>query len=196
MCNCFRQSRWPPALDFLPFDCPGCQQSFCQAHRTPQEHECPSLEAQARSLPSKPKAPVPLVPALGVSEASGDTSKAKDKNAKAKALLAKNFPSNPATPTVKPPVKAKAQSPALRMMLLRQKATNADPKKRAGDVPLEERIHFYLVHDSNSSASAKPYWLNKVRSSFLGSRGANRPRRIVPLAVLWTCLLLNAASKT
>ena len=29
-------------LDFLPFRCSGCQQTFCLDHRTPGQHQCPN----------------------------------------------------------------------------------------------------------------------------------------------------------
>lgn len=34
--------------DFLPFQCPHCQHSYCSSHRTPESHECQSYEALDR----------------------------------------------------------------------------------------------------------------------------------------------------
>lgn len=49
--------------DFLPFDCKQCSSHFCLAHRTRDQHECPSLKVEeeaARRAP--PPAPIALPP--------------------------------------------------------------------------------------------------------------------------------------
>ncbi|KAH7674383.1 AN1-like Zinc finger domain-containing protein [Dioscorea alata] len=35
-------------LDFLPFNCDGCQKVFCLEHRTYKEHDCPKAEQKSR----------------------------------------------------------------------------------------------------------------------------------------------------
>jgi hypothetical protein len=155
----------------LPIRCTQCRQDFCDTHRSLQAHECPTLALVAvkhrpRKPPGSSVAPSTssATPVQTLSEPQGVHNV---KNAKAKALLARNFKASgqtrPKTGSRDIAAGAKTQSPALKLMLLRQRAIAADSKKKAGDVPLAERIHFHFSMVADAlDGNPKPYWLSRV----------------------------------
>ena len=114
--------------------------SELQRHREPKSHSC---------SPPEPSEPAP------------------QKNAAAKALLAKHFgassdsglgssntrPSNP---------KKLAQQRQIAVMKMRHKAKPLDPKDSTGSVPMDQRLHVFVRQEGQDKASERVFWLRKV----------------------------------
>ncbi|KAI0654704.1 hypothetical protein C8Q70DRAFT_1024732 [Cubamyces menziesii] len=127
-------------LDRSPALCPGCKQAYCAQHREPKSHSC---------SPPEPSEPAP------------------QKNAAAKALLAKHFgassdsgsgssntrPSNP---------KKLAQQRQIAVMKMRHKAKPLDPKDSTGSVPMDQRLHVFVRQEGQDKASERVFWLRKT----------------------------------
>ncbi|KAH9857729.1 hypothetical protein C2E23DRAFT_770677 [Lenzites betulinus] len=125
-----------------PALCPGCSQAFCAEHREPKAHLCRPAEAAA-SIPQK--------------------------NATAKALLAKHFGSSsgatsgsaarPSLPTSNP--KKLEQQRKLAVIKMRHKAKPADPKDAAAAVPMDERLHVKVRRAEEDPALERILWFRK-----------------------------------
>ncbi|KAJ7285579.1 hypothetical protein C8J57DRAFT_1050902 [Mycena rebaudengoi] len=120
-----------------PAVCPHCQAAFCAQHRHPKSHSCQ------------------IIPF------------AEPKNAAARALLAKNFPSTSKTkaaPLHRPskiptdPIKL-AQYQKIENMKLRGRAVPADPKDKLAGVPQGERVHMKVLCEDGSE---KAFWVRNT----------------------------------
>ncbi|CDO69045.1 hypothetical protein BN946_scf184834.g52 [Trametes cinnabarina] len=137
------------AVDRTPARCSGCHQAFCAEHREPKAHSC---------VPSEPTEPVP------------------QKNAAAKALLAKHFGPSPGSSSKAPPrlstnPKKLAQQRQLAVMKMRHKAQPADPKDTAASVSIDQRLHAFVRKAGEDPAAERVLWFRKVSSiSFLPVR--------------------------
>ncbi|KAI9229759.1 MAG: hypothetical protein DHS80DRAFT_29556 [Piptocephalis tieghemiana] len=49
-----------PHVDFLPYPCEACRETFCSKHRTPEAHACPGLETKTLGSSSSMKQEQPL----------------------------------------------------------------------------------------------------------------------------------------
>ncbi|KAH9813389.1 hypothetical protein DFH28DRAFT_1083769 [Melampsora americana] len=147
-------------LDLLPLLCQSCQSSFCKDHAPVFAHHCPSADLKTLSTVSQSNhhlsfdsidhlisshTPIPTTTA---------TSAQLQRTARAKELLDKHLPKTSQTTPLKPTISAtkKPLSPAIQLMLLKKRATCGDPKKKEGDVPLNERWYGtvnVLIQDLN-----------------------------------------------
>jgi hypothetical protein len=79
-------------------------------------------------------------------------------------------------------------------MLLHQRAIAADSKKKAGDVPLAERIHFYFSVDADApDGNSRPYWLSRVGDILTVRPLSNHSLRTRAQAEHWISSLRSAA---
>ncbi|KAI0831800.1 hypothetical protein BC628DRAFT_1407410 [Trametes gibbosa] len=128
--------------DRSPALCRGCGQAFCAEHREPKTHSC---------SPPEPATPAP------------------QKNAAAKALLAKHFGSSssatsgmaarPSLPTSNP--KKIEQQRKLAIMKMRHMAKPVDPKDTTTAVPIDERLHVKVRRAGADSALEQVLWFRK-----------------------------------
>ncbi|OSC97653.1 hypothetical protein PYCCODRAFT_1419176 [Trametes coccinea BRFM310] len=129
------------SADRTPARCSGCNQAFCAEHREPRAHAC---------APPEPAEPAP------------------QKNAAAKALLAKHFGSStgsgtsstPSRPGANP--KKLAQQRQIAVMKMRHKAKPADPKDTASSVPMDQRLHAFVRRAADDKASERVVWFRKT----------------------------------
>lgn len=145
-------------LDFLPIKCSFCTQVFCKNHIQPDTHQCPADPSLSRVEPIASTSKdtfASLLPDRSLPSKAAPT----EKNAEARRLLAQNFPAKAKSA----PAPKKALNPVIASMLLRQKATCPDAKKKAGDVAMADRLYF---HASEGDSVNKPFWLPKVSLSF------------------------------
>ncbi|KAI0713378.1 hypothetical protein C8Q76DRAFT_731204 [Earliella scabrosa] len=128
-----------------PAVCQACTQAFCAQHREPSTHAC---------------TPPDITSAEPVQE----------KNAAAKALLAKHFGSKPATSpanparasaATKPNPKKEAQQRQLAVMKMRHKAQPGDPKDSAASVSMDQRLHL-KVSQAAVDGSERIFWFRKT----------------------------------
>jgi hypothetical protein len=154
------------SLDFLPIPCTACDQRFCRVHAPVDAHACASTPSLV-VLPSAPAAdPVAELraahtPAVVSRGASGEKDAKREAALAVLAVLARNFPAKPASAgTAKAPMR-KPLSRKLVIMKLRQRATSADPRKSAGDVPVAERLHLEVKCEGREAA----LWIAKVRKA-------------------------------
>ncbi|KAI8998961.1 hypothetical protein BD414DRAFT_512519 [Trametes punicea] len=127
-----------------PALCPGCKQAFCAEHRESICHAC-----------------IQTAPAIPVSQ----------KNAAAKALLAKHFgspsysrsagASSPLSDSTANPRKL-AQHRQLSVMKMRHKAKPADIKDFADSVPMEQRLHVVVRQPGEDKTSERVFWFRKT----------------------------------
>ncbi|TCD62612.1 hypothetical protein EIP91_006626 [Steccherinum ochraceum] len=125
--------------------CSGCNKAFCAEHREPKFHSC-----------------VPLKAENGAEDAS--------KNAKARALLNKHFPSSqPSSSSLSEPKtssdkvvnpKKLAQIKQVQLMKMRHKAKPADPRDKPTSVSLEQRL--YVQVSTETDTTPVPYWFRKT----------------------------------
>ncbi|KAI0637330.1 hypothetical protein C8Q77DRAFT_1097060 [Trametes polyzona] len=150
--RCAAQSCTKPSLESYIADaqdttsrspalCPGCKQAFCAEHREPQSHSC---------APPEP------------------TESAPQKNAAAKALLAKHFTapntstggaSRPARSSPNP--KKLAQQRQVAVMKMRHKAKPVDPKDAAAAVAMNERLHVKVRRAEEDPSLERILWFRK-----------------------------------
>ncbi|KAI0807008.1 hypothetical protein C8Q74DRAFT_1225393 [Fomes fomentarius] len=124
-----------------PAVCSGCTQAFCAQHREPSAHSC---------TPSTSAVPVP------------------EKNAAAKALLAKHFgsasaptPRSSPSSTGKTNPKKEAQHRQIAAMKMRHKAQPGDANQSAASVPVNERLHL-KVSQAGVESSERVFWFRKT----------------------------------
>ncbi|KAI0710459.1 hypothetical protein C8T65DRAFT_829639 [Cerioporus squamosus] len=127
-----------------PAVCSGCSQAYCAQHREPSSHAC---------TPPPGTSVQPMI----------------EKNATAKALLAKHFGSTTSgdtsstrTSTAKPVnPKKEAQQRQIAAMKMRHKAQPGDPKDTAASVPMDQRLHL-KVSRAGVAGSESIYWFKKT----------------------------------
>ncbi|KAJ3723522.1 hypothetical protein DFJ43DRAFT_1092154 [Lentinula guzmanii] len=118
--------------------CKACQGSFCVEHREPASHRCSPIQGAPEST----------------------------RNETARALLAKNFTSNPSSKLpVKRRIPAKPIDPAklaqlrkLELMKLRQLASPLDSKLQKTTIPVDQRRFFKASMDSKPT---RELWVEK-----------------------------------
>ncbi|KAI1788438.1 hypothetical protein LXA43DRAFT_637932 [Ganoderma leucocontextum] len=127
----------------VPAVCVGCGQAFCAEHRSPISHDC--------------------MHPLDVT-----TTPVSDKNAAAKALLAKHFGVDAASSTARPGPSAsrtsarkEAQQRQLAVMKMRHTAQPGNPKDTPASVPLEQRLHV-KVTQADLPSSERTFWFPKT----------------------------------
>ncbi|PCH38784.1 hypothetical protein WOLCODRAFT_64537 [Wolfiporia cocos MD-104 SS10] len=125
----------------IPAVCPRCKSAFCAAHRNPASHDCPVSEPAHSSH---------------------------TKNAAARALLAKNFPSssrtgstNSQSPTTPAAAARKtAQSRQIELIKMRSRAQPGDLKDKSASVAMSQRVHVNVVRGDVASRTGL-YWFRK-----------------------------------
>ncbi|KAG0139859.1 hypothetical protein CROQUDRAFT_665921 [Cronartium quercuum f. sp. fusiforme G11] len=167
-------------LDFLPLVCVGCQSTFCKDHSPVFYHDCPSIEAQPERIRPPPthQGSSDVVKDLiashnpSSSDSNSPSSAQLERSAKAKQILDKHLPkqssSTSSSVLTSSAVKKKPLSPAVQLILLRKKAKCGDPRKKEGDVPLNERWYGTLqcsvsgqVTSNQSNEEGRPIWFSK-----------------------------------
>ncbi|KAM5535570.1 hypothetical protein V8D89_010737 [Ganoderma adspersum] len=127
----------------VPAVCGGCSKAFCAEHRSSVSHDCMPLS-------NTTMAPV------------------SDKNAAAKALLAKHFGvgsassiARPGSSASSPNARKEAQQRQLTVMRMRHKAQPGNPKDTPAAVPVEQRLHIKVTQASLPS-SELIFWFPKT----------------------------------
>ncbi|TBU47014.1 hypothetical protein BD309DRAFT_887464 [Dichomitus squalens] len=152
--RCAAQSCNKPSLESFVADpsdttnrspalCSGCKQAFCAEHRDPSSHSCaPFHDADSGHVP--------------------------EKNAAAKALLAKHFGTDAANATAhagssapKPSSRKEAQQRQLAVIKMRVKAQPGNPKDTPASVPMNQRLHV-RVSPAGVPSSERIFWFPKT----------------------------------
>ncbi|KAM0755027.1 hypothetical protein T439DRAFT_322086 [Meredithblackwellia eburnea MCA 4105] len=171
-------------VDFLPLKCPHCLHSFCDQHgRLPASHACskepPAETIKGNRFEDKFNDLLPDPNRRVTDREDADQERAKKREA-ALALLSKNFgadkvaqatssgalkagglSSNSAAPSSKP---TKPVSPIVALMKLKQRAKQGDPRKGAGDVPMDQRWFWTtsFLDSKTGSTVVKELWMPKT----------------------------------
>lgn len=173
------------ALDFLPIVCPHCSAPFCGRHAPPSSHSCPSDPSTSSLSPDELDAsraddqpsfrsllPDPKRHKRETSEPSEEERVKKEGQQAALAKLKASFAKGKAGTTSTPPTPsatAKKPNPTLDLMRLKGRAVPADPKhvKRAGDVPMSDRLFLKVQHAKVAAKEpdVREVWVSKVRFS-------------------------------
>lgn len=150
------------SIDFLPITCAGCRKAYCRQHAQQDAHACPSRSSSITASSAPTTDPVAVYKAahtsLKTTKRAGEEEK-EAKRAAALALLARNFPAK--APTASMSAAKKPLNHKLVLMKLKQRAKPADPKKRAGDVALGDRLHLEVQCEGKEAA----LWIAKVHTS-------------------------------
>ncbi|TFK93129.1 hypothetical protein K466DRAFT_642950 [Polyporus arcularius HHB13444] len=126
-----------------PAVCSGCSQAYCAQHREPSSHACTPPPDSAQSVPEKNAAAKALLAKHFGSTTSGDTGGARTSTTKA---------SNP---------KKEAQQRQIAAMKMRHKAQPGDPKDTAASVPVDQRLHL-KVSRTGVAGSERIFWFRKT----------------------------------
>ncbi|EGU12665.1 hypothetical protein RTG_01215 [Rhodotorula toruloides ATCC 204091] len=169
------------ALDFLPIVCLHCSASFCGRHAPPSSHSCPSDPSTSSLSPDELDAsraddqpsfrsllPDPKRHKRETSEPSEEERVKKEGQQAALAKLKASFAKGKAGTTSTPPTPsatAKKPNPTLDLMRLKGRAVPADPKhvKRAGDVPMSDRLFLKVQHAKVAAKEpdVREVWVSK-----------------------------------
>jgi len=125
--------------------CGGCKKAFCAEHREPSSHSC---------VPVK------------VEDGASNT-----KNAKARALLNKHFPSaQTSTSSVTPSIKTSSEKTAtpkkltqlrqVQLMKMRHKARPGDPRDKPTSVAMDQRLHLLVSRENDTETTL--FWFRKT----------------------------------
>ncbi|GAA5821508.1 hypothetical protein JCM11251_004657 [Rhodosporidiobolus azoricus] len=172
-------------LDFLPIICKHCAAPFCSAHFPPSSHACvadPTLhqltEEERRASEGRERGPElrELLPdpkrhkreevVISEEEQAKKRKQAEALNKLKATLAARAGPEAAAGSATK-----KKVNPVVELMKLKQRAKPADPKhvKRAGDVPMAERVYLTVRYQEGQGAKeengAKEVWVAKTISA-------------------------------
>ncbi|CAH7670850.1 hypothetical protein BY996DRAFT_173103 [Phakopsora pachyrhizi] len=177
------------SLDFLPLRCSHCSMFFCAQHAPVQYHGCFSFEDRRQEVPSNPRQSSSSKPILDpvnelIKSHTPQNNLRKNssinvtKNSTAQRILDSRFPGSMREVRTKV-INKKELSPALKLILIKQKAICGDPRKKDGDVPLNDRwfgtlnCNLVVRADPQSTLSLtkeqledqalnpKPIWFNK-----------------------------------
>lgn len=164
-------------VDFLPLTCPYCHLTFCTSHALPASlHTCPNdptlLRVQGSRFDQKFDEFLPDPNRRGTEREDAAREADRRKEA-ARAILEKNF--GPLKP--KPvggggagstrAAGVKSVNPLIALMKLKQRAKQGDPRKGAGDVPMELRVYcvavlFDYVEGERVEKGVRELWFPKV----------------------------------
>ncbi|KAL8287084.1 hypothetical protein RQP46_004090 [Phenoliferia psychrophenolica] len=168
-------------LDFLPFTCSHCQGVFCRVHALPASlHACPADPSTTivvgHKFADKFNDLLPD-PNRRVTDRDDAAKERDSKRDAARAVLEKNFgkakvaklggakdASAPAAP------KPKHANPIIELMRLKQRAGQGDPRKSAGDVPMDQRMYwttyfFECESGERVEKGKKELWMPKSTSA-------------------------------
>ncbi|GAA5932422.1 uncharacterized protein JCM15063_001219 [Sporobolomyces koalae] len=165
-------------LDFLPLECPHCHCLFCQHHASPSTHKCHSESAgsgiakeQASTSRAGPELRELLPDAkrhklTTGSHATHSTNETPStKQALALAALKKSIDAKKQQQTSTAPAgNGNATNPKIALMLLKQRAKPADPRKKEGDVPILERLYLrvrFVEGQDRLEKGVKEVWVSK-----------------------------------
>ncbi|KAK4704125.1 hypothetical protein P7C70_g2083, partial [Phenoliferia sp. Uapishka_3] len=142
-------------IDFLPICCPHCSQPYCQEHALPVSlHSCPAdpsttiINGNRFSEKFNDLLPDPNRRVTDREDAAKEKDRKRDA---ARAVLEKNFgkekvatmgASGAGTGAAG---KIKPRSAIVELMKLKERAVQGDPRKKAGDVPMEQRIYWTTI---------------------------------------------------
>lgn len=142
--------------------CEGCKKAFCAEYVTPllsSTYRILTIIYRHREPQSHACVPLP-----------GENQKPEEKNAKARALLNKHFPTS--TPTAASAGSSKtasekianpkklAQIKQVQLMKMRHKAKPGDPRDKPTSVSVDQRLHLQVSKESSTDVT--PFWFRKV----------------------------------
>lgn len=170
------------AVDFLPFKCPQCQQTFCSDHRSVVAHSCIEKDTNTIVPPSKPQTPQQQATVYR-GKPLGTTPVGKPPNSpsnRANPVASKplNSATGQASPAAGPTPKKTTQSesdPLSKLKSLWSKKTASFKEKKESKLPVIFKLKKEAQGDASIPIGSRLYFYATREAS------ADRPEKIVPV---------------